>query len=674
MGAAGVVLGGDSSAAAVLFDSSSQLFCDMLPRSHTSNLVSSPFTVPLEVQHYHRHQHHHHHHHCQQQQQSPETSSFLKKEEDRLNTTQRLFCLPRTHHSDVQERAFRNCDFEDGNSDSEDALDRDFEDALLHISHDFEEEEEEDSMSSSHDDDSEEDDSGLLLEEEELIGELRTPDIFTDDGSDDDYAEHVDYDDGSGGCALERRDPLLDNVYSLYRESRFSHLNETKLCGGAATEVSSSEARLNGQMEKFELLKAEMTKAANRQAAESMKKAKSKRTTNSLNDDDNEKEMRLQQIKKKIEIELRQDEKDDVIDDDGDSTTDEERYNDEHHEPAGCAEGNDMDEQGHDIDDDNASNNEKTRQDHAQHELAKDVDLARMQTDDVEVIHFSDNGDEWTDSDLSSSDSSASADTEGCASDNDDDDDSTTSSSSSDSENLVLLAEVDREDWVSDGLKSLKLMGNDDDEEQSEYGEDGGGGSLNSSFDYTIDLPENTLSFDFRGELPAGSNISLLEALVSDVKSLMIERLNSAAQEEDELDDWQEGRRGFSPLTRGYELETKHMSMTTINTESTGCSSQATAETSSPVYFLHDEGTVHVTPLSMILLPPLIAVNDDVKPPEVVENVINDVEDDFDDDDIELLSEEVNLDKHEATLSRRKRLLLRFRRTCLMCSENSRFS
>jgi hypothetical protein len=661
MGAAGVV-GGDPRSAA-LFDSS-QLFCtSMMPRSHTSKLhgVSSPCTVPLEDQQQQQQQ--------QQQHQSPETSSLF---EDRLGNTSHLFCLPRTHSSHVQELrgAFRN--------------DSDFEDALLHISSDFE-----DSMSihddSENDDDNDDDplfnehddaddDSGLEEEEEELIGELRTPDIFVDDyyDFDDDYDDDHGSGGSSGGVLENSRPTLLDNVYSLYRESRFSHLNETKLGGLAGNELlSSSEARLKGQMEKFELLKAEMTKAANRHAADSMRK----QVNAPCSTGDNEEEMRLQELKKKIEFELRQDENDmmDHVDSEDDSSSDGARDNDVQELP-GCAEEKFMDEQGPGIHDE-AVRNEETREDDAHlAALAKDVDLAHIQTDDVEVIHV-DDGEDWADdSDLSSSDdSSLSAETgDDCASD---DDSSSTSSSSSISENQLLQSDVVDRDWISDGLESLKLMGGGgEDDDQSDYCEDDGDGVSLNSFDHTIDLPENTLSFEFR-DFPAASNISLLEALVSDIRALMIDPLRVAAEDEGEL-EWHERRDMIPSLTRDYELENnKHMSMTTVNTESTGCSSQATAETSSPVdSFLHDEGPI-VTPLFMILLP-LIAVNHEAKPAEVIEDAINDDEDvidNIDDDDIELLSEEVNLDKHEATLSRRKRLLLRLRRSCAMCSENSRY-
>jgi hypothetical protein len=543
----------------------------MLPRSHTSNLqerdISSPFEVPLELE--------------QHQQQSPEAF------EDRRLSTTHLLCLPRTHSSHFQERAFRNSHFED---------------ALLHSSN-FE-----DSMSSHPEEDPLEHDSGL----EELIGELRT-DIFVDD-----------FDDGS--CGVPESRPLLDNVYSLYRESRFSNTLNDSMGGG---ELSSSEERLKGQMEKFELLKAEMTKAANRQA--DMRKQK----PSCFNE--NEEERRLQELKKKIEIELRQDEHEvieqvDWEEDDGDSSAEGVRDNDGCDEP-GFAEEKRKDGQGQGIKD--AENNEETRED--AHALANDVDLARIQTHDIEVIHVEDG--EWTESDLSDSGLSDSGD---CASDY------------SISSSIVSENEMHSEngDWLSGGfgLDTIALMN----EEQSDYCEDDG-----LSFD-SFDLPENTVSFDFR-EFRAGSNISLLEAIVSDVRAFMTEPL--AAEEEDEL-EWQEGR-DIKSLNRDYELETKHMSMTTANTESTGCSSKAVAESSLVDSFLHDEGTI-ATHLSMTLLPQILEANgnDGWKPPEV-EDVLDD------DDDIELLSEEVNLDKHEATLSRRKRLLLRIRRGLLMCSQHS---
>jgi hypothetical protein len=210
-------------------------------------------------------------------------------------------------------------------------------------------------------------------------------------------------------------------------------------------------------------------------------------------------------------------------------------------------------------------------------------------------------------------------------------------------------------DWVAEALESMALMGGEEEEEEhSDYGEDDGV-SLDS-----IDLPENSLSFDFR-EFRAGSNISLLEALVSDVRALLLEPLRTV-EEEDELALYED--RDIPALTRDYELETKHMSMPTVNTESTGCSSMATAESYRDDSFLQDEGPIGKH-LSMILLPQIDA-NDEVKPPEI-EDIVDDV---VDDDDIELLSEEVNLNKHEATLSRRKRLLRRIRRACLMCSQH----
>jgi hypothetical protein len=568
----------------------SELFC--VHPQEPQRTISSPFEVPFPED---RQQPYYY-----EEQISPEAPLG----DDRLiNNNSHLFCLPRTYSSHLHERSFRNSS--------------NFDDSM-----------------SSH---SEEDDS---LEhqsagpEDEFIGELK--DVFLDDFDND-----FDNDSGDGSSVLERGRPLLDNVYSLYRESRFSNLNDTRR---GADELNSSEARFTGQMEKFELLKAEMTKAANRHA--DLKKEKQ-----STNFTDTEEEMRLQELKKKIESELRQDEKveqvADMEDGDGDSSLEREKENDGH-EVSVCAQEIRNDELGQGVED-SEKKNQETKYDADARALTSNVDLAHIPTDDVEVIHVDDG--EWTDSDLSDSDGES--DTGDCSSSDD-------SSSSSESE----MHSTDG-DWVAEALESMALMGveeeEEEEEEHSDYGGEDEGVSLGS-----IDLPENTLSFDFR-EYRAGSNISLLEAIVSDVRALLLEP-RSTGEGEDEL-AWHEDR-DFPTLSQDYELETKHTSMTTVKTENTGCSSKATAESYREDSFLQDEGVI-ATHLFMILLPQIDA-GDEVKLPEIKDIADDDTAGDVvDNDDIELLSEEVNLDKHEAILSRRKRLLLRIRRGCLLCSKHS---